>query len=98
MRRVRNLFGPICEVLTDHLSRLGESLSGVAREVCDSVAGAVGLAAAEAVGQGVAWLLRQPREAAVDGPLLSSRRNRPDGWSGIDRLDGWAQREPSLWG
>jgi hypothetical protein len=72
--------GPARRALAGHLDCLGASLAALGRQLRDSAAGAVGRAAAEAVRQAVACLLRQPGEghdAHAEAPYRRDCRPLP---------------------
>jgi hypothetical protein len=93
----QSLLGPAGRSLSGHLERLRTSLSVITRQLCESVSSVLGRAAAEAVRQAVASLMRQPEDIPVPVEEVPYRRDaRPSfAWSGqeeYDRFDDW--REP----
>jgi hypothetical protein len=104
MSLYERLLKPASRSLSGHLGRLGANLSAVAGELRQSVSTAVGRAAADAVRQAVARLMRHQQEeagdASLDEPLThwrrSSQQRRP-GWDDPDHLGGWAEPDEPRW-
>jgi len=92
------MFGPVGHFLIGHLDDLNSSLASLGHQIPAHVAGAVGRAAAEAVRQGVTFLLRAPRKCAEEEHLPYRRddhtRKDPDD---SDRFDYWREPGESSW-
>jgi hypothetical protein len=92
MSYFRPLIDPTRQAMAGHLGRLGLSLASLGRHLRDSVAGAIGRAASEAVRQAVTTLLRQPGEDSA--PEESWTRYRNDRVSSTWNRDHFRHHDP----
>jgi hypothetical protein len=99
---LQHLYDPARQALAGHLGRLGLSLAGLGQQLRDSVAGAVGRAASEAVRQAVATLLRQPGDDSTPEEGWPRYRDERVGsaWNRdhFRHHDPWGESDDSGWG
>jgi hypothetical protein len=99
---LQHLCGPARQALAGHLGRLGLSLAGLGQQLRDSVAGAIGRAASEAVRQAVATLLRQPGDDSTPEEGWPRYRDERAGstWNRdhFRHHDPWGEPDDSGWG